>query len=100
MTPNALALIPEPAPAAPPELGTIFDMVVNGGPVRVPIALCSVVALAYSGERWLRLRSGPLGSTRIGREIVAAVAADGPARGLHLCSQRPSPLTRILLSDA
>jgi len=95
-TPAPVAAALEPAAAAAPRLDSIFDMVVNGGPLMIPIALCSVVALAYTVERWTRLRSARLGSPRLGREIVQAVASGGPARGLALCRERPNPLTRIL----
>jgi biopolymer transport protein ExbB len=87
------------SPAAEPsavELESVLDMVLNGGPLMVPIALCSVIALAYVVERSIRLRAGELGSHSLGRRILDALANDGPDRALHVCLERPRPLGRIL----
>ena len=85
----------EPA-NSPIVLDSVFDMVMNGGPLMVPIALCSVVALAYTVERSIRLRPGELGTRGLGRDILDAVERDGPQAGLALCQDRPKPLSRIL----
>ena len=86
-------------PAAPPQtvsLDSLTDMLLAGGPLMVPIALCSVVALAYTIERALRLRRGPLGLSELGGELVEVVRAGGPERGLELCRAKPSPLARVM----
>ncbi|MEM7308199.1 MAG: MotA/TolQ/ExbB proton channel family protein [Planctomycetota bacterium] len=88
---------PAAEPATPPVvLDSVFDMVMNGGPLMVPIALCSVVALAYTVERSVRLRPGELGTKRLGRDILDAVERDGPQAGLKVCKERKKPLARIL----
>ncbi len=78
------------------ELDSVLDMVLNGGPLMVPIGLCSVIALAYVVERSIRLREGELGSRSLGRRILDALGADGPGQALHVCEERPRPLARIL----
>ena len=98
---NAAALtlaVSTPAePAAPPvRLDSVFDMVMNGGPLMVPIALCSIVALAYTVERSVRLRSGELGTKKLGKDILEAVERDGPGVALEVCRKRKKPLARIL----
>ena len=85
-----------PIAAAQTNIDSVYDMLVNGGPLMVPIALCSIVAVAYSVERSMRLRTPLLGSEKLGREIVSAVESSGPAKGLELCQERDNPLTRIL----
>lgn len=86
-----------PGPSAPESsLASLFDMVVSGGPVMIPIGICSVVALAYSIERLIRLRPSELGTRGLGRDIVATVDREGPAAALALCRERPRPLARIL----
>jgi len=85
------------AAAAPTlKLDSLLDYVVAGGVFMWPIGLCSVVALMYIVERWLRLRPGRLGTERFGREVVSAVKAGGPAAGLAVCEKSPSSLGRIL----
>ena len=85
-----------PAPAAPAGMASLFDMVVSGGPVMIPIGLCSIVALAYTIERLIHLRPSQLGTRRLGRAIVEAADSGGPAAALSLCRERPRPLARIL----
>jgi len=80
-----------PAPAAPAGMASLFDMVVSGGPVMIPIGLCSIVALAYTIERLIHLRPSWLG-----RAIVEAADSGGPAAALSLCRERQRPLARIL----
>ena len=43
---------PQETPAADAsELNSVFDMVLNGGPLMIPIGLCSIVSLAFVVER-------------------------------------------------
>ncbi|MCC7013869.1 MAG: MotA/TolQ/ExbB proton channel family protein [Planctomycetes bacterium] len=99
-----MALVLEPlltqdpalAPAAGARLDSIFDMVVAGGPVMIPLALSSVLALAYAFERMLRLRARALGTNGFERELEAALSAGGVARGVELCQQRSTPAARVM----
>jgi len=93
--PNAPAQLAEPT-MTNVSLDSLYDMVVSGGPVMVPIALCSVVALAYMVERWVRLTSRSLGSRRFGGEVIRAVQEGGVERGLKVCQGRRSSLSRVL----
>src|SRR5688572_19114507 len=80
----------------PTDTSSLYEIVVSGGPIMIPIGVCSVVALAYTVERFLRLRRGPLGLSDVGGEIVQVVRAGGRERGLELCAAKPSPLARVL----
>jgi len=84
------------AQGTPDDLESLFELVVAGGPMMIPIGLCSIVAVAYSVERWLRFRPGLLGSKRFGRDVVAAVREGGVERGLAQARSKKSPLARIL----
>lgn len=88
--------VPTGGPEGIGGLGSLLDMVLGGGPMMVPIALCSVVALAYAVERWLRLGSGRLGTNGFGSELVAAVREGGTDRGVELCAKHSYPLARIM----
>ena len=83
-------------PQAQAKLASLFDLVVSGGPVMIPIGIASVVALAYTIERLIRLRPAELGTSRLGQDIVEAADRGGPAAALSLCRERPRPLARIL----
>jgi biopolymer transport protein ExbB len=53
---------PPAAPAVPPglEVNSVADFVTKGGPVMIPIILCSLVALAIVAERLIALRRSRL----------------------------------------
>ena len=89
-TANAAANAPEA------DLGTLYDMVLGGGPLMIPLALCSVVALAFAVERWVRLRADLLGKSRHATAVLDAVREGGVDGGLELCERGSTPLERIL----
>ena len=76
-------------------LDSLFDMVMNGGPVMIPIGLCSIVALTYTVERALRLSSAKLGSKSFGASLLAAVRDEGVDAGVQVCENESTPLARI-----
>ena len=90
---NTLFLASLPAQT---EINSVFDMVLAGGPLMIPIALCSIVALSYAVERSIRLREGELGSKRYGQRIVDSLSKDGRDGALSLCDKDSRPLGRIL----
>ncbi|MBI1849987.1 MAG: MotA/TolQ/ExbB proton channel family protein [Planctomycetes bacterium] len=77
-------------------LGSLYDIIISGGPVMVPIGISSVIALAFAVDRWIRLRSARLGTKTFSKELVSAVREGGAASGLVLCEQRETPLARVL----
>ncbi len=87
------------APAAPGTSFTpssLYDILMGGGPIMIPIGLCSVVALTVVVERWIRLRPDRLGTASFGKVLLATAHDEGPARALKLCEEKPTPLARIL----
>jgi len=78
------------------DLDSLFDIAVAGGPLMIPIAACSVVALAYMVERSVRLRTTRLGTPRFGSQLVTSVREGGAKRGLEECLKSRTPLARIL----
>jgi len=74
----------------------LFDLLLAGGGLMIPIGLCSVVALGYIVERSIRLSSGRLGSERLARELRELVASQGPAAGLERCAHDRSSLARVV----
>jgi len=80
----------------PAGLNSLYEMVVGGGPMMVPLALCSVVALAYAVERSVRLRAGTLGNAKLTDAIVREAEAGGARRALAVCDGSPSALARVI----
>ena len=96
---NTAAIVQQPPAFAngPSEsLLSLFELAVSGGPIMVPLLLCSLVAVAYAFERWLRLRPSRLGRAGLAAELAAALRSDGPARARDLCRERPTVLARML----
>jgi len=87
---SASSILPEIEP------GSVLDMLLNGGPMMIPIALSSVLALGYFVERSVRLTEGNLGSKRLGRKVLDSVRSGGPSEGLALCERESRPLSRVL----
>jgi biopolymer transport protein ExbB len=92
--------MPTPAPALPSlpaaqDLDSLFELMVGGGPLMVPIGLCSVVALAFAVERWVRLRPALLGSRRFARDLLATLRRDGLAAAAAEARARQHPLARL-----
>jgi len=97
------AIVPDPASAAPQSLAaapldSIFDMLLAGGPVMIPLLLCSLLAATYAIERTFGLRSRALGLDGFENELVAALRAGGTSRGVELCAQRSTPAARVVKS--
>ena len=61
-----------------------------------PIALCSVISIAFVVERSIRLREGELGSKRYGSRILQSLESGGPEEALEACDRDPKPLGRVL----
>ncbi len=82
--------------AAGAKLGNLYDLILAGGPLMVPIALCSIVALGYFVERLGALSSGRLapGSFRDG---LAHALAQGAPAALAFCEKQPKvALARVM----
>ncbi|MEM9802780.1 MAG: MotA/TolQ/ExbB proton channel family protein [Planctomycetota bacterium] len=76
---------------------SLQDLILRGGPLMIPIGVCSLVALAFAIERWIGLGSGRLGSRRLGRDIVEAAREGGATAALDVCEKnRKRPLARIV----
>lgn len=77
-----------------PSISSILELAVKGGVVMIPIAACSLVALALAIERLVTLRRArviPPGFV----DGAAAALDQGPQRALELCRTAPSPIARI-----
>ncbi|MBK7877452.1 MAG: MotA/TolQ/ExbB proton channel family protein [Planctomycetes bacterium] len=75
---------------------SLWDLIVSGGPLMWPLGVCSVIALAYVVERFVRLRASAIGTDGFGARVVDATRASGPAAGLQLARSESTPLARIL----
>ena len=97
MSPLALALTSLLVQSRPPaRIDSLWDMVVRGGPVMIPLVVCSVIALGWMFERWMRLRASLLGSRAQADQLVNAARDLGPTRALDAARAQPTTLARVL----
>jgi len=74
----------------------VFEPIVRGGPVMIPLLLCSVVALVIAIERWLYLRNANVDTTRMMFRIRAALERESPEEARGVCEATPGPVARVL----
>lgn len=82
------------AGAGAAHVNSVFDLAVKGGPIMIPIALCSIVALAIVVERVLASQRRKV----VPREFLAglkAVAGDRK-RAIEYCKANGSPIANVL----
>jgi biopolymer transport protein ExbB len=92
----AASVVPAAQVAQVGQLDSVFELVKSGGPLMIPIGLCSVVALAYATERWVRLRPGLLGSGGFAKRVLHEIESGGASAALALCIKNGTPLARVL----
>jgi len=81
------------------DLGSLYSLLLKGGPLMVPIGLCSIMALAFATERWIRLRPSHLGTGgSFPRKVVDSAREGGVESAMSTCESGRSPLARILCS--
>ncbi|MBL4769845.1 MAG: MotA/TolQ/ExbB proton channel family protein [Planctomycetes bacterium] len=78
------------------DLESLYQMLLDGGPLMIPIALCSVIALAFMVERWTNLRSSTIGSRRFASDLTTIYSKEGADTAIQLCESSKTPLSRIL----
>lgn len=86
-----------PSPVHATAVTSVWDFMVKGGIVMVPIGLCSLVALTLAVERLTSLRRSrviPRGFIQ-GLTDVLSQEAGARARAIEYCRARPSPIARI-----
>jgi len=75
-------------------LDTVYDLALAGGWLMVPIALCSIVALAIIVERWMALSSARLlpSSFKAGLEQALSVS---PEKAAEYCESQKAIVARV-----
>lgn len=77
------------------EVQSIWDFVVKGGVLMIPIGLCSLAALTVIVERALSLRRRRIIPPDLVGRIGAALEREGRGRALEICRQDASPTANI-----
>jgi len=77
---------------------SVWDFVVKGGPMMIPIGLCSLVALAVVIERLIVLRRRNVIPPKFLPELKKSLGDNGDNRddALELCQKNGSPIANVL----
>ena len=88
-------------PAAPETGGTIrgknlWETLSRGGPLMIPILICSLVGVAFAIERFVALRQKAVAPRDLAEAVLEALNNGSTAEAMRLCEERPSSLARVL----
>lgn len=72
------------------------DVFVKGGPVMIPILLCSIVALAVAIQRYRFFQSINLNGEGFMRRVKAALGSRDYVEALKICRREQSPLAEVI----
>lgn len=78
------------------QVGSVWDLLVKGGPIMIPIGLVSLIALAVGAERSVTLRRRSV----VPSGFLAGVDAlrHDARRAIDFCRQSPSPIANLVLA--
>jgi biopolymer transport protein ExbB len=84
--------------ASATQVNSLWDLLVKGGPMMIPIGICSLVALAVLVERLVVLRRSKVMPPSFLPGLAAALGRDrhDTEAGLAYCRQADSPIANIL----
>jgi biopolymer transport protein ExbB len=86
--PLLLASLAAPAAGDKTTLANLYEMIISGGPVMVPIGICSIVALGFLVERLTALKPARLVPSDF-RTGLAAALEQGAPQAVQYCEQLP-----------
>jgi biopolymer transport protein ExbB len=90
---------PVAKPDAQPQRETVFSLIVKGGPVMVPLGICSVVALALAVERFIVQRRTRILPPQFVEGVLAELGRDPTAAGaIRFCDRIGGPIGKIFSS--
>ena len=86
-----------PAPPASPDasINSVWDFVVKGGPVMVPIGICSLIALTIIIERLITLRRRNVIPPKFVSGLKDAMAGGDSSRALAFCKTHRSTVASV-----
>lgn len=74
----------------------MFDPIVRGGIVMIPLLAVSVIALIIAIERWLYLKNARVDTTRLMGKVRSALDSGSVDQARGICDATPGPVARVL----
>ena len=85
----------ESAPAIATDLGSLFEILTQGGYLMIPLVVCSVLVLAYFVERLVGLRRGRVVPGKLVRALNDAAERGDVAEVRQLCESSKSAFASV-----
>lgn len=90
-------IVAQQTPEEAVQINSVFDFVIKGGPLMIPIALCSLVAFTIIMERLITLRRSNVIPPTLVKKVRETLADDGGSRAaIDYCKANPSPASAVL----
>jgi biopolymer transport protein ExbB len=80
------------------QVESVWDFVVKGGVMMIPIGLCSLIALTVVAERLVSLRRRRIIPPRFVPELREQMQLGGGARAMAYCRENDSPIANVFLA--
>ncbi len=74
----------------------MLEWIIKGGPVMIPILLCSVIAFAIIIERFIYLQKAKIDTKKFMDDISMSLKRNRIMEAIDMCEQTPSPIADIL----
>lgn len=74
----------------------MLEWIIKGGPVMIPILLCSVLAFAIVIERFIFLQKARIDTKKFMDDISTSLKRNRIMEAIDMCEQTPGPIANIL----
>jgi biopolymer transport protein ExbB len=75
---------------------SMFSFIIKGGPIMYPIIACSIVALAITIERLIRLRQGSVHPGSLVNKLKMLLMKQRIDEALTICTSADNPIARVI----
>ena len=75
-----------------------LQMISQGGPIMIIIALCSVIAVYIFLQKWFQFHRAQVNVGELVAGLVNVLRRDGMIEAITLCDHTPGPVARMLTS--
>ena len=75
---------------------SIFSILVKGGWLMIPIAICSFIGAGIIVERWLTLRKARVNTGTLMNRVRQSLRGGEVGKALDICDETPGPVARML----
>ncbi|MFZ9505087.1 MAG: MotA/TolQ/ExbB proton channel family protein [Cyclobacteriaceae bacterium] len=82
--------------SAPADAVSVLDLALKGGPIMIPIALCSIVAIYIFIERWMTINKADRSPESFMENIKTLVGKGDVSGARIICGQYDSPVARMI----